>query len=155
MRPIYIEGKRNGYGIDQCGQTLTVGELIEILEQFDYDRPIFLRNDNGYTYGSITERDIEDAEEEAAKGLSLGGLLMQGVATSIDALSVGFTIAEYDLSMALVSSLIIAVVTFCICMGGLILGKKAGTRLSGKASILGGVILIAIGLEIFISGLIG
>ena len=65
MRPIYIEGKRNGYGIDQCGQTLTVGELIEILEQFDYDRPIYLRNDNGYTYGSITERDIEDAEEEA------------------------------------------------------------------------------------------
>ena len=65
MRPIYIEGKRKGYGIDQCGQTLTVGELIEILEQFDYDRPIYLRNDNGYTYGSITERDIEDAEEEA------------------------------------------------------------------------------------------
>lgn len=65
MRPIYIEGKRNGYGIDQRGQTLTVGELIEILEQFDYDRPIYLRNDNGYTYGSITERDIEDAEEEA------------------------------------------------------------------------------------------
>ena len=103
----------------------------------------------------IRNRAGEDAEEEAAKGLSLGGLLMQGVATSIDALSVGFTIAEYDLSMALVSSLIIAVVTFCICMGGLILGKKAGTRLSGKASILGGVILIAIGLEIFISGMIG
>ena len=103
----------------------------------------------------IRNRAGEDAEEEAAQGLSLGGLLMQGVATSIDALSVGFTIAEYDLSMALVSSLIIAVVTFCICMGGLILGKKAGTRLSGKASILGGVILIAIGLEIFISGLIG
>ena len=94
----------------------------------------------------IRNRAGEDAEEEAAQGLSLGGLLMQGVATSI---------AEYDLSMALVSSLIIAVVTFCICMGGLILGKKAGTRLSGKASILGGVILIAIGLEIFISGLIG
>ena len=65
MRPIYIEGKRIGYGIDQCGLNLTVGELIEILEQFDYDRPIYLRNDNGYTYGSITERDIEDAEEEA------------------------------------------------------------------------------------------
>ena len=88
-------------------------------------------------------------------GVGIASLMIQGVATSIDALSVGFTIAEYDLSMALVSSLIIAVVTFCICMGGLILGKKAGTRLSGKASILGGVILIAIGLEIFISGLIG
>lgn len=63
MKAIYIEGKRNGYGIDQCGQTLTVGELIEILEQYDYDRPVFLRNDNGYTYGSITEGDIAPAEE--------------------------------------------------------------------------------------------
>ncbi len=97
----------------------------------------------------------ENAEEEAAKGLSFGGLLVQGVATSIDALSVGFTIAEYDWTMALTSSLIIAIVTFCICMGGLLIGKKAGTHLSGKASILGGVILIAIGLEIFISGIIG
>ena len=97
----------------------------------------------------------ENAEEEAAKGLSFGGLLVQGVATSIDALSVGFTIAEYDWTMALTSSLIIAIVTFCICMGGLLIGKKAGTHLSGNASILGGVILIAIGLEIFISGIIG
>ncbi len=97
----------------------------------------------------------ESAEEEAAKGLSFSGLLVQGVATSIDALSVGFTIAEYDWTMALTSSLIIAAVTFCICMGGLLIGKKAGTHLSGKASILGGIILIAIGLEIFISGMIG
>ena len=97
----------------------------------------------------------ENAEEETAKGLSFSGLLVQGVATSIDALSVGFTIAEYDWTMALTSSLIIAIVTFCICMGGLLIGKKAGTHLSGKASILGGVILIAIGLEIFISGMIG
>lgn len=63
MKALYIDGKRNGYGIDQCSRTLTVGELIEILEQFDDDRPVFLRNDNGYTYGSITERDITPAEE--------------------------------------------------------------------------------------------
>lgn len=63
MKALFIEGKRNGYGIDQCGQTLTVGELIEILEQFDYGRPIYLRNDGGYTYGSITERDITPAED--------------------------------------------------------------------------------------------
>ncbi len=62
MNAIFIEGKRNGYGPDQCGRTLTVGELIEILEEFDSDRPVFLRNDNGYTYGSITERDINTAE---------------------------------------------------------------------------------------------
>ena len=63
MRPIYIEGNRNGYSPEQCGRTLTVGELIEILESFDPERPVFLRNDRGYTYGSITEEEIEDAEE--------------------------------------------------------------------------------------------
>lgn len=63
MNAIFIEGKRNGYGPDQCGRTLTVGELIEILEEFDSDRPVFLRNDNGYTYGSITEGDINTAED--------------------------------------------------------------------------------------------
>lgn len=63
MEALFINGKRNGYGPDQCGRTLTVGELIEILGGFDSDRPVFLRNDNGYTYGSITERDINTAED--------------------------------------------------------------------------------------------
>lgn len=63
MKALFIEGKRNGYGPDQCGRTLTVAELIEILEEFDGDRPVFLRNDNGYTYGSITEEDINTAED--------------------------------------------------------------------------------------------
>ncbi len=63
MKALYIEGKRNGYGPDQCGRTLTVGELIALLSEFDEDRPVFLRNDGGYTYGSITERDIAPAEE--------------------------------------------------------------------------------------------
>lgn len=72
----------------------------------------------------------------------------------IDALSVGFTISEYGWGMALVCSLIIAVVTFFVCTAGLSLGKKFGTRLSGKASILGGIILIGIGLEIFVTGVL-
>lgn len=84
--------------------------------------------------------------------LTFGALLIQGVATSIDALSVGFTIAEYGLIEAIVSVLIIAAVTFIICTAGLFLGQKFGTRLAGKAGILGGVILIAIGIEIFITG---
>lgn len=62
-KAIYIEGNRNGYGIEQCGRTLTVGELIDILSQFDENRPVFLRNDNGFTYGSITESDINPHEE--------------------------------------------------------------------------------------------
>ena len=79
---------------------------------------------------------IKGEEAEEAAELSAGALLMQGVATSIDALSVGFTISEYGWLMALAASLIIAVVTFFICMAGLRIGKKFGTKLSGKASIL-------------------
>ena len=81
-------------------------------------------------------------------------LFVQGVATSIDALSVGFTIAEYDARAALGACLIIAAVTFVICLGGLRLGKTFGTKLAGKASVLGGCILIAIGIEIFVSSLL-
>ena len=94
-----------------------------------------------------------DSEEEVA-GVGFTALLVQGVATSIDALSVGFTIAEYGWLMALVCALIIAAVTFAICMGGLVIGRKFGTRLAGKASILGGVILILIGIEIFLTGIL-
>ena len=93
----------------------------------------------------------EDSDCEKA-AVSVGALLVQGVATSIDALSVGFTISEYSAASALVCCLLIAFVTFAICMTGLFLGKKFGTKLATKASILGGVILIAIGIEIFITG---
>lgn len=89
-------------------------------------------------------------EESEATGVGIGALLVQGVATSIDALSVGFTIAEYGLMMASVCALIIAAVTFIICMAGLIIGKRFGTKLSNKATIFGGIILIAIGIEIFV-----
>lgn len=91
-------------------------------------------------------------EEESVKNLSFGALMVQGIATSIDALSVGFTIADYGVVMALVAALLIAAVTFVICMIGLKIGKKVGTKLSGKANILGGVILIGIGIEIFVKG---
>lgn len=88
-------------------------------------------------------------EEEVSSGVGFSDLMLQGVATSIDALSVGFAIAEYNLLSAVAASLIIAAVTFVICMAGLHLGRKAGTHLAGKAGILGGVILIFIGLKIF------
>jgi putative Mn2+ efflux pump MntP len=98
----------------------------------------------------LGNKDGKDKVMEARK-LTWGALMIQGVATSIDALSVGFTIAEHDLISAIVAALIIAVVTFFICMGGIFIGRKAGTRLAGKAGILGGIILIFIGLEIFIT----
>ena len=101
------------------------------------------------------KHENEENEKNEQAGVGFAVLMVQGVATSIDALSVGFTIAEYGLLMALVCSLIIAAVTFVICMAGLIIGKKFGTKLSDKASILGGVILIIIGLDIFITGVWG
>ncbi len=106
----------------------------------------------GYIGGKMLFEGIRNKdEEETCAGVSLAALMVQGVATSIDALSVGFTIADYDFVSALLSALIIAAVTFIICMAGLLIGRKAGTRLSGKAGILGGAILIFIGLEIFIT----
>lgn len=63
MEELFISGKNNGYGTDQCGKTLTVGELIEILQEYDEDSPVYLRNDNGYTYGSITRNDIYSSDE--------------------------------------------------------------------------------------------
>ena len=85
------------------------------------------------------------------KRLTLGSLILQGIATSIDALSVGFTIAEYDLLQAVVAVILIAVVTFAICTAGIFLGKRFGTIFAGKSTVFGGAILIFIGLEIFIT----
>ena len=107
----------------------------------------------GYIGGKMLLEGIRGENDEQDNcPVGLMGLAVQGVATSIDALSVGFTIADYGLLMAFVCCLLIAVVTFIICMGGIYLGRKFGTKLAGKASILGGTILIFIGLEIFITG---
>ncbi len=105
-------------------------------------------------------RDVhagESGEKESAQAgacLGFGTLMVQGIATSIDALSVGFTIADYGTVMAFVCSVLVAVTTFVICMAGLLFGKKFGDRLSDKATILGGLILIGIGIEIFVKGVL-
>ena len=91
-------------------------------------------------------------KEEGEASLKGGALFIQGIATSIDALSVGFAIAEYPPVLAVTESVIIGAVTFGICMAGVRLGGKIGTKLSGKAPILGGIILIGIGIEIFVTG---
>lgn len=93
------------------------------------------------------------SQDESCSAVTLTALLVQGAATSIDALSVGLTIAEYSGFPALLCALIIASVTFCICFIGVQLGKKAGCRFSGRAEILGGLVLIAIGIEIFLTHL--
>ena len=130
----------------------TVARLFGVFEKFIPWIALILL---GFIGGKMLYEGIknkEDEEEKAAVGLK--GLLVQGVATSIDALSVGFTISEYNWLEAVLACLVIGIVTFFICYAGLGIGKKAGTKLAGKAGILGGAILIFIGLEIFITSFI-
>lgn len=113
----------------------------------------------GFLGGKMLYEGIR-GEEECCDGgtLRLGGLLLQGVATSIDALSVGLTISEYGPLEAILAAVIIAAVTFAVCLPGVYLGKKFGAvfrQKAGRANILGGVILILIGIEIFVTGLLG
>ena len=100
----------------------------------------------------IESRKGGEEENEGVAALTFATLIIQGVATSIDALSVGFAIADYSSLEALVSTLIIGITTFIICIFGLELGKKVGKAFSDKATLFGGCILIIIGLEIFIKG---
>ena len=107
----------------------------------------------GIQKGKCGCKDEESGDCACRTGIFL--LLLQGIATSIDALSVGFTIAQYHWQMALVAALLIAVVTFLLCSFGVAIGKKFGNIVGNKADVLGGCILIVIGIEIFLTGLLG
>lgn len=147
------------YAFFQCFMPLMgwvcVHTILEYFKVFEKFIPWIALVLLAYIGGGMLKEGIvsgKEEGEETRKDLCIKTLVIQGIATSIDALSVGFTIAEYNFAMALIAALIIAAVTFGICMGGLCIGKKFGTKLAGKASVLGGVILIGIGLEIFIEG---
>lgn len=107
--------------------------------------------------GATAEGEIGASADGKSGGksggkLTVAALLLQGVATSIDALSVGFTIADYPFPLALLSAAIIGAVTFLLCFLGVHIGKRFGTHLAGRATIVGGLILIGIGIEIFVKG---
>lgn len=128
--------------------------VLQYFKEFEKFIPWIALGLLGFIGGKMLIEGIKNDEPDIqTTSVGITVLLVQGIATSIDALSVGFTIAEYGLIMALVCALIIAVVTFFICMTGLAIGKKVGTKFSNKAAILGGTILILIGLEIFITGI--
>lgn len=141
--------------------------LVEKFESFEKVVPwialVLLLYIGGGMLVSALKKEKEDSDEENTESesiqkdvavLTLSGLLIQGIATSIDALSVGFTISEYGFFEALVCALIIGATTFVICNVGFVIGRKAGDRLGNNAEIVGGLILIFIGLEIFIKGVI-
>ena len=129
-----------------------VSTIAEKFKAFEKLIPFIALGLLGFIGGKMLYEGIKGGDEETdKKDVGLSALLVQGVATSIDALSVGFTIASYNVFEALISCLVIGLVTYAICFAGLGIGKKAGTKLAGKAGILGGCILIFIGLEIFIT----
>ena len=133
---------------------ICIHTIVQYFQSFQVLIPWIALGLLGYIGGKMLYEGIKSQSCPVVPAvLGFGALLVQGIATSIDALSVGFTIANYLFPMALVSALIIAAVTFVICMVGLYIGKKAGSCLSGKAGIVGGAILIFIGLEIFITSL--
>lgn len=103
--------------------------------------------------GKMIYDSIKHAED-VKPTVKFSGLIIQGVATSIDALSVGLTIADYDVYSSLTASALIGVITFVLCLLGVFIGKKAGGKMRSKAGIIGGLILIAIGFEIFTKSLL-
>lgn len=134
---------------------LCVRTIVNIFSYFEKLIPWIALALLGFIGGKMLIDGIKNrGGESETPAVGFAALLVQGIATSIDALSVGFTMAEYRPVEAVVSALIIAVVTFILCIFGLLIGRKVGTKLSGVASILGGCILIAIGLEIFIKGIL-
>ena len=133
---------------------LCVHTIVQLFQKFETFIPWIALILLVYIGGSLLKEGLGGGEEEEEHtGVDLKSLLIQGIATSIDALSVGFTIAEYGFIKAFCCAAIIAVVTFFICAAGVAIGKKAGMKYAGKANILGGVILILIGIEIFITGI--
>ena len=133
---------------------LCVHTIVEYFKHFEKLVPWIALILLLYIGGKMIWEGVRGKEEtESAVKLTFASLLIQGIATSIDALSVGFTIADYNLPMAVIASLIIAIVTFAVCMTGLLIGKKVGDKLGSKATIVGGIILVGIGIEIFVKGL--
>ncbi len=131
---------------------ICVSTIAQYFKAFEKCIPFIALGLLGFIGGKMLCEGIKSKDDEEQKpAVGLCGLLVQGVATSIDALSVGFTIAAYGFWQALVACLLIGGVTFFICLAGIFIGKKAGTKLAGKAGIFGGAILIFIGLEIFIT----
>ena len=105
-----------------------------------------------YIGGKMVIDSVRKTDKKDGKFLGAGALIIQGIATSIDALSVGFTTQSYGAPDALISALIIGAVTYGVCRAGIEIGKVFGDKFSDKATLIGGIILIGIGIEIFVKG---
>ena len=99
-------------------------------------------------YESLTNGE----EEKTFNPLNFWVIIGMSLATSIDALVVGFTLAMVDVTIY-ISVIIIGVVTFLVSMLGILFGKKTGNRYGKKVEIIGALILIGIGVKILIEHL--
>ena len=130
---------------------ICVHTILELFESFERFVPWIALGLLSFIGIKMIIDGVKAKEEEEKKLVGFLGLVIQGIATSIDALSVGFTIASHNLLMATISVLIVGTITFVACLVGVAIGKKFGTKISNKATIFGGILLILIGLEILIT----
>lgn len=105
--------------------------------------------------GAAQDSRVPDGSlQQCRAGISFRELLVQGVATSIDALAVGIALAAMstgERGLPIYGSVaLIGATTSCICFPAVFLGKKTGDLLSDYAAIFGGLILIGIGARIFV-----
>ena len=98
-------------------------------------------------------KEIIEKDNIVLKQLTFKAILLQAIATSIDALSSGLTFSQFNILEALLLVLIISLITFSLCIVALFIGKKFGDKLGAKAILIGGIILVVIGIEIFVTGI--
>ena len=133
---------------------IAVQTISKIFEGFTAFIPFIALLLLSYIGGKMIYEGIKKDCECEDCSVGLWGLVVQGVATSIDALSVGFEMTNDSLEQAIFRVIIIAIVTFIVCMFGVWAGKKFGNILSNKATVFGGIILVGIGIYIFIKGIL-
>lgn len=93
---------------------------------------------------------VEQTLEQDIRKIKVKEIIVQAIATSIDAFSVGVLFVTEKKSFAMISFVLFGIITALMCIGATFIGKKFGAVFKEKAGIIGGVILILIGLKIFI-----
>ncbi|GHV28157.1 putative manganese efflux pump MntP [Clostridia bacterium] len=99
-------------------------------------------------------RKESDAPDTAASDISVKVMLPLAIATSIDALAVGITLATFQISSIALTIALIGVITFTLSSAGVFIGAKFGAKLHNKATALGGTILILLGVKVLVEHLI-
>lgn len=101
-------------------------------------------------------KEVKDEEkEEGKKPISLPTIFIQGVATSIDALSIGFVYLDSTIPLAMAVFGVIGAITFVLSFITTLLGKKIGKFLDDWAGLISGLVFFGVGLKILLEGILG